>query len=30
LRFIPREELEEQGYGEYLSLFEQPAAKDAE
>ena len=30
LRFIPREDLAEQGYGEYLSLFEQPAAKDAE
>ena len=24
LRFIPREELEREGYGEYAQLFEQP------
>lgn len=27
LKFIPRQDLEQEGYGEYLSLFEQPASE---
>lgn len=27
LRFIPREKMQEEGYGRYLSLFEKPATK---
>ncbi len=30
LKFIPVDKLEEEGYGEYLVLFEKPAKKDAE
>jgi methionine-R-sulfoxide reductase len=30
LRFIPVEDLEKEGYGEYLSLFGQPAAKSTD
>jgi methionine-R-sulfoxide reductase len=29
LRFIPVDKLEEEGYGQYLSLFKSPAAKDS-
>lgn len=28
LRFIPLDELEEEGYGEYAKLFEAPAKKE--
>ena len=30
LRFIPLEDLEKEGYGQYLSLFGQPAAKSTD